>query len=207
MRKACAAVGETLLVREALGQRPRLRVTQTPAAAFAGWVGLPFPDGEPPQVPLTSLVAEVAGARPDEPGPALDGPLAGLVLDEWTEVVPRRRPRADLPGPDAPQDVQTTGLALNAKAARARPPQAILIAMSPDGADWTSDRLVAALDEAMALARMRCVTLQTLPFAGRQLPALYFRDWSLQGEPVIDWRVVITAENISQSQKFLATGA
>jgi hypothetical protein len=207
MRKACAAVGETLLAREALGQRPRLRAIQTPAAAFAGWVGLPFANGEPPQVPLTSLVAEVAGARAREPEPVLDGALPGLVLDEWSEVVPRRRPRVDLPGPDAPQDVQTTALALNANTARARPPQAILIAMSPDGADWTSDRLVAALDEAMALARMRCVTLSTLPFAGRQLPALYFRDWSLQGEPVIDWRVVITAENISQSQKFLATGA
>ena len=43
------------------------------------------------------------------------------------------------------------------------------------------------LDEALALARMRGVTLQQIPFAGRYLPALYFRDWSLQGEPVIDW--------------------
>ena len=161
-------------------------------------------DGEPPQVPLTSLVAEVAGARLGQPEPAIDGALAGLVFDEWTEVMPRRRARADLPDPEAPQDVQTTGLALNANAPGARPPQAILIAMSPDGAAWTSDRLVAALDEAMALARMRCVTLQTLPFGGLQLPALYFRDWSLLGEPVIDWTVVQSAESISQAQKFLA---
>jgi hypothetical protein len=167
---------------------------------------LPFPDGEPPKVPLTSLIAEVAGARLGEPDPALDGALAGLVFDEWTEVVPRRRPSADLPAPDAPTDVQTTGLALNANAPGARPPQAILIAMSSDGAAWTSDRLAAALDEAMALARMRCVTLQTLPFAGRELPALYFRDWSLQGEPVIDWGVVISAENISHAERFLSSG-
>jgi len=121
-------------------------------------------------------------------------------------VVPRRRPRAELPDAGAPQDVQTTGLALNANAPGARPPQSILIAMTPDGAAWTSDRLVAALDEAMSLARMRCVTLQTLPFAGHQLPALYFRDWSLQGEPVIDWRVVMSEESIVHAQKFLAAG-
>jgi hypothetical protein len=203
LRKSCANVGETLLVREALGQKPRLRVAQSPAGAFSGWVGLPFADGEPPQVPLSSLVAEVAGARLGRAEPALDGALAGLVFDEWTEVIPRRRARADLPDPEAPRDVQTTGLALNANAPGARPPQAILIAMSPDGAAWTSDRLVAALDEAMTLARMRCVTLQTLPSAGLHLPALYFKDWSLQGEPVIDWAGVRSVETSVEAQKFL----
>jgi hypothetical protein len=206
MRRACAAFGETLMVREALGQRPRLRAAQLPAGAFAGWVGLPFPDGEPPTVPLTSVVAEVAGARPGEPEPALDGALAGLVVDEWTEVVPRRRHKADLAAPDAPQDVQTTGLAVNANAPGARPPQAILIAMSPDGADWTADRLAAALDEAQRLSRMRLVTLQTLPYAGRQLPALYFRDWSLQGEPVIDWLKVMSTATLDAAQRYLSAG-
>jgi hypothetical protein len=31
------------------------------------------------------------------------------------------------------------------------------------------------------------VTLDKIPFVGRFLPALYFRDWSLQGEPAIRW--------------------
>jgi hypothetical protein len=205
IRPASGAFGESLLVREALGQRPRLRAVQSPTGAFAGWVGLPFPEGEPPMMPLTSVVAEVVGARPGDPEPALDGALAGLVVDEWTEVVPRRRRKADLAKPDAPQDVQTTGLAVNANAPGARPPQAILIAMSPDGADWTSQRIVAALDEAQKLARMRLVTLQTLPYAGRQLPALYFRDWSLQGEPVIQWPEVFrTAATMDAAQLYLS---
>ena len=48
--------------------------------------------------------------------------------------------------------------------------------MTPDGGPWTSERLVDVLDETLALARMRCVTLQQVPLAGLYLPALYFRD-------------------------------
>ena len=93
---------------------------------------------------------------------------------------------------------------MNANGPGARPPQAILVALSPDGGEWTGDRLAALLDETMALARMRGVTLQQLPGAGRYLPALYFRDWSLQGEPVIDWLKVATEFNPDYAMQFLA---
>ena len=46
---------------------------------------------------------------------------------------------------------------------------------------------MAVLDETLALAGLRMVTLAADPFAGDYLPALYFRDWSLQGEPTIEW--------------------
>ncbi|MFT3924530.1 MAG: hypothetical protein QM778_18470 [Myxococcales bacterium] len=188
--RACASsLGETLLVREALGQRPRLRVVQSPADAYGTWAGLPFANGQPPTRPLTCIVAEVTGADAGHE-PSLAGAVAGLVLDEWTEIVPRRLERSDPRDPNKPAelvDIASTGIALNANAPGARPPQALLIALSPDGGDWTNDRLVQVLDEARALAQMRTLTLQQIPFAGRYLPALYFRDWSLQGEPVIDW--------------------
>lgn len=207
IRNASSAFGESLLVREALKRRPQLRGVQFPAAAFGTWAALPFPDGRPPTKPLVSFVAEVAGVQAGDAEPQLDQALAGLVIDEWVEVVPRRLERRDPANPDAPAelvDVTTTGIALNANAPGARPPQAILLALSPDGGDWTGDRLVHALDEAMALARMRMITLQNLPFAGLQLPALYFRDWSLQGEPVIDWSIVAQEFATANVQKFLA---
>jgi hypothetical protein len=207
IRNAANAFGETLLVREGLDRRPLLRGVQFPAAAFGSWAALPFPDGRPPMTPLTSVVAEVAGAAAGDAEPRLDQALAGVMLDEWTEVVPRRLERRDPAHPDDPGelvDVTTTGLAVNANAPGARPPQAILLALSPDGGDWTGDRLVNALDEAMKLARMRTITLQQLPYAGRQLPALYFRDWSLQGEPVIDWAMVAQEFSLEHVQKFLA---
>jgi hypothetical protein len=207
IREATSAFGETLLVREAFDRRPLLRGVQFPAAAFGSWAGLPFPDGRPPTKPLVSFVAEVAGAQAGDAEPKLDQALAGVVLDEWVEVVPRRLERRDPANPDDPAelaDVTTTGLTLNANAPGARPPQAILLALSPDGGDWTGDRLVHALDEALALAKMRTITLQNLPYAGRQLPALYFRDWSLQGEPIIDWSIVAREFATANIQNFLA---
>jgi hypothetical protein len=158
-------------------------------------------------VPLASMIVEIAGVVAGDPEPVLDQSVAGIVLDEWTETVPRRLERRDPNDPDAaPElvDVTTTGIALNANAPGARPPQAILIALSADGAGWDGERLVRVLDETLALARMRTITLQQLPYAGRQLPALYFRDWSLQGEPVIDWGRVATEYTSASAAKYLA---
>lgn len=208
IRAGTSAYGETLLVREAFGLRPLLRVVQSPAGAYGKWVGLPFLEGEPPMVPLACMVAEVAGGRAGEPEPPLTGAIAGIVLDEWVEVVPRLLQKHDDPKhPEVKPElvaVTTTGVALNANAPGARPPQAILIALSPDGDGWSGDRLAHLLDETLALARMRTLTLQQLPFAGCYLPALYFRDWSLQGEPVIDWVKVATEFKVGDALKFLA---
>jgi len=207
LRGNCSAFGETLLVREAFGRGALLRAVQSPAGAYGTWAGLSFPEGKPPMMPLANMVVEIAGAVPGDPEPDLSRAVAGMVLDEWTEVVPRRLERRDPKNPDAaPElvDVTTTGLAINANAPGARPPQAMLIALSADGAAWDDDRLVRVLDETMALAQMRTITLQQLPYAGRQLPALYFRDWSLQGEPVIDWGRVATEYKAANTAKYLA---
>lgn len=183
LRPAVSMYGETLLVREAQGRPAHLRVVQTPADAYGTWAALPFPDRKPPKEPLRSMVAEVAG----DPGTDLTGSLAGVVLDEWVEILPKRVEVGDLANETELKDVTTTGIALNANAPGARPPQAILIALSADGAAWNGERLAKVLDEALALAQIRGVTLDQLPYVGHYLPALYFRDWSLQGEPVINW--------------------
>ncbi len=206
LRPATGAYGETVLVRETLGRRPVLRVVQSPAGAFGTWVGLPFP-GDPPTVPLSSMVVELTGATAGEPEPAVDEALAGVVIDEWTEVLPRRMKKKDRDDPDAAatfSDVTTTGIAVNANSPGARPPQAILLALSADRGNWTDDRLIKVLDEALTLARMRTLTLQQIPFIGQVLPALYFRDWSLQGEPVINWEKVAAVFNVNDTLKYLA---
>ena len=187
-RKPTSAYGETLLVRTAMGQAPWLRVVQSPAGTYGRWVALPF-EGEPPQVPLSTMVAEVVGGS----AAVLNGAVSGLVLDEWTEVVPRRLKKTESTQPDQPPtfaDVAATAVALNANGPGARAPQAILLALSPDSAAWNDERLVRVLEEAFTLVRMRTLTLQQIPWVGQLLPALYFRDWSLQGEPVIDWAKV-----------------
>jgi hypothetical protein len=208
LREAAAEYGECLLAREAAGSPAALRVVQTPVAAYGTWVGLPFPDAAPPLVPLSSMVAEVAlGAGPaDAMSADLTGRVAGVVVDEWTEVVPRRLLRGDSAAPDDPPtlvDVTTTGVALHANGPGARPPQALLLAMTPDGGSWTADRLVAVLEETFTLARMRGVTLQDIPFTGRYLPALYFRDWSLQGEPALNFSKLTTTFDTANSLAYL----
>jgi hypothetical protein len=199
VRSSVSKYGETLLVREAQARATRLRVIQTPVEAYGTWVGLPFPDGVPPKEPLKSTVAEVVGGA----GVDLSRRVAGLAIDEWIEVVPKRIEKGDPAQQTELRDVTTTGIALNANASGSRPPQAILVALSADGGAWNSERLVHVLDEALALARMRCVTLEQLPVIGRYLPALYFADWSLQGEPVLDWIKAASVFKVSAAAQFL----
>ena len=140
-----------------------------------------------------SSVAEDHGRRRAD----LAGAVAGIVVDEWTEVVPRGSSAATRRSRTTPPelvDVTTTGLALNANAPGARPPQAILLAMTPDGGAGPPTGSSTCSTRRSRSRGCACVTLDQIPFAGRYLPALYFRDWSLQGEPVIDWSKLVAAE-------------
>jgi hypothetical protein len=71
-------------------------------------------------------------------------PQCGLLLDEWTEVIPA--------------DTETTGLAFHFDKPSAEPPQAILLATPTQfrGA-WQWEDLVATLHETLDLARLRAV--------------------------------------------------
>ena len=137
---------------------------QLPSVPGETWIGLPFADGTLPKGPRTALVAELPGGVV----PAATDVLAGFVVDEWVDVV------------SSPTTV--TGVALNADAPDARPPQAILLAVTPDGKPWDLDRLRGVVDDTVRLAQERAVTLERVPLAPRLLPALYVDDWSLQGQ-------------------------
>jgi hypothetical protein len=101
-------------------------------------------------------------------------------------------------GDDRPiKTIATTGIAVNANGPDARPPQSVLLAISADGGLWSKDSLLHVVRDTMDLARNRAVTLERVPWAGRILPAIYCRDWSLQGEPVINFNML--AKEYSQS--------
>ncbi len=194
VRTGTGRYAETLLYREALRGRVPLRVAQAPVPARSGistWIGVPFAPGEVlPREPMTAIVVETAN------GHALTGrePLAAFIVDEWSDVVPRRiLGRDPVDGNDRPiKTTATTGIAVNANGPNSRPPQAILLAISADGALWTRDSLLHVVRDAMDLARDRAVTLERVPWAGRILPAIYCRDWSLQGEPVLNFKLLAT---------------
>ncbi|MGW4382493.1 hypothetical protein [Kitasatospora sp. NPDC004531] len=84
----------------------------------------------------------------------------GLLLDEWTEVVPADR--------------ETTGIALHYDGPDSEPPQAMLLVVPPvrTGA-WNTDDLIAAIGETLDLAKARGVEPEHLDDTGyaQLLPA------------------------------------
>ena len=86
--------------------------------------------------------------------------LAGLMVDEWVEVIPRR--------------TLQTALAFHYDSPGARAPQAILLAVSPDPTQpWDTATLEAILAETLELARLRAVDYDALAGLGQLLPAVF----------------------------------
>jgi hypothetical protein len=151
--------------------------------ARPSWYGEHLPPQEPWSDAVDSLVLEAsAGVDPS-------AALAGLVVDSWHETVPLRRSQDGQPA----RDLTSTGLALHANGPDARPPQALLLGVTPDREPWSLAKAVALLDETRALARIRLATLDRVPLAGAVLPAGRVAHWSLQGERVVDPRLLASA--------------
>ena len=134
-----------------------LRVAQLPSVAGERWVALPDPPGGAFPAGKLSLVAHLPRAF------KADVPLAGLVIDDWVEVVP---------GAEV-----TTGVAFHCESPGARPPQAVLLAVPPPAtAQWDVETVEATLLETLELARLRALdplALGTDPLLQRALPATY----------------------------------
>jgi hypothetical protein len=183
VRVAVGRFSEALLLADALGRPAPLRVAQLAApGTAAAWVGGALDPAQPtPDAPVTNLVLDAPPAL----GPA--EAMAALVIDGWVDVVPASERRGA--GPNDPIDERrVSGVAVNAPAASARPPQALLLAVSPDGARWTTDALLKTLTETVEMAKLRLVTLEHTLGAARVLPAAYEQSYSLQGEKALDIR-------------------
>jgi hypothetical protein len=71
-------------------------------------------------------------------------PQAGLLVDEWSEVVPTKD--------------ETTGITFHYDAPNAEPPQTLLLAVTPEvTGSWKWDDLVATLNETLDMAKKRAV--------------------------------------------------
>jgi hypothetical protein len=130
-------------------------------------VQLPHEDGQPwlaMEIPETAaasgerLLYNALHEGPFDP----HQPMCGLLVDEWTEVIPAR----DL----------TTGVAFHHDRPNAEPPQAWLLALpaSFDGV-WSWEELVGAVTEALDAAKLRALEpthLDSTPYDAL-LPATY----------------------------------
>ena len=89
--------------------------------------------------------------------------LAGLLIDEWVEVVPNA--------------TETTGVVFQYNQPDSVAPQAILVAAHPNPVEqafWTIPWLQQVLRETISLVHMRAVTPDLLDETSHYLPAAYF---------------------------------
>ena len=133
---------------------PSFDVVQLPFVAGASWVALPFADeAHRPPSGRISIVLQRSAA------PAATAKWAGLLVDEWSEVIPSASEQTAISFPyDSP---------------RAEAPQAVLVAVPPVESEWWDfDALVDCVRETLQLAKLRGGDLETLGAIGQLVPAL-----------------------------------
>lgn len=151
------------------GATLRLGVVQLPHVEGERWIGLPADSAIPMPTGKLSLVLHAESTL------NLTQPLAGMLVDEWVEVIPSER--------------ETTAITFQHDAPDQRAPQVMLLAVpSSPGEPWTGAALHRLLLDTLTQAQVRAVDAETLdtavinPIAGAQalgelahfLPALHF---------------------------------
>ena len=157
---------------QAVAMAGRVAAVQLPPATR--WIGLPFADGAEPAGAATSVLVQGTG----EMGAPI---VAGLMIDEWTDVIPARTTSA--------------GVAFHFDEPGSRAPNAVLLAVPPVvGTPWTLDTLADIVSETADLARMRMVGPEETPWLGRYLPALYVADNPLGDTLTVDFETLVARD-------------
>ncbi len=169
VRDAADALVHALLLGDLEGRAQLgIRAAQSPAEPYETgvasaekrrWVGARLP-ARLGRAPVTSVA--VVGEVP------ASGPVVGIELDSWTEVVP------------APSG--SAAVAANLSAPDARAPNVILLAVPPDTQSrWTTESLFSVVDEAVELAGCRLVDFDGARRAPLFLPAAYIAQYDDTG--------------------------
>ncbi|GIH27833.1 hypothetical protein Aph01nite_61430 [Acrocarpospora phusangensis] len=125
------------------------RAAQLPAVSGDPWAALgPVPAGTGGRLSIVAVGTPLTG-----------GVACGLAVDGWSERVPGTE--------------QHTGLALQFDAPGNRPPQAWLLAVTPDGEPWSRQLVLDTLTETLEWAALRPVGTEDLLAYGRAVPTVY----------------------------------
>jgi len=148
--------------------RPAMRAWDM-LASYQDWLRGPAVDFVPIQLPVepgarwlgssyaNTVTADDAVSIAVHRAPAsYASPMAGLLIDEWTELVPAA--------------TETTGLAMHINRPNAVAPQALLLAVAPRATGrWAWEDLVAILHDTMDRARLRAVEPDSIGYPYAQL--------------------------------------
>ena len=159
VREAITYFDDLLRYAEALGtgERLTLDVVQLPLNERDRWIGLAATPEQPLPSGRLSLIAHLAGTVD------FTKTMAGLMIDEWVEVVPNSS--------------ETTGVVFQSNQPDSSPPQAILLAVPAMPAavnTWSEASLLQIVQESLELVRIRAVTPDLIQEFSQYLPALYF---------------------------------
>jgi hypothetical protein len=134
---------------------PNLLLGQLRAIPGDRWLALPIDPTKPPDK------GRVAFACVTQGDPVNQNTYAGLLVDEWPERIPSTKENA--------------ALAFHYEEPKARAPQVLLLAVCPDAREtWDDDVITGILQEALELAKIRTVDLDSIQQVGQILPALCF---------------------------------
>ena len=139
VRPRAASIETAFLFSEMFGRGTlNLATWQLPWKANDYWLAIEYPSAYEPSP--QNLLVNVHHAASFQAA----GNQAGLLIDDWTELIPNQE--------------ETAALAVHFDRPNSEPPQALLLAVSPrlDGA-WQWEDLLATLNETLDLARIRAV--------------------------------------------------
>jgi hypothetical protein len=155
VRAGAGALRRLRLYASALGRAiPDPVVAQLPHVDGGAWVARAFgSEAERPPPGRVSIVRFGLGT------PASNATWRGLLVDEWTEIIPSRS--------------ETTGLAFQYDDPGAEAAQSLLLAVPPGDRDtWDLDALVKTIEETIDLVKIRAVDASLLGDLGQLLPAI-----------------------------------
>jgi hypothetical protein len=137
------------------GDSVGLVARQLPFRDTDPWLAMEYADSFQPEGEYLSLVTH--DAVPFDPR----APSAGLVIDEWNELIPGTR--------------ETTGIAIHYDQPNSEPPQALLLATAPVvKGSWRWDDLVGIVTNTLDRAQRRAIEPDQIGLTayGHLLPAL-----------------------------------
>lgn len=182
VRDAARDLDDAILLDELTGAAaPHFAAAQEPVfpyreavPATRTWVGgvQPLPLGA---APVTSIVGVGSGT--------LEGPVNGIELDAWSELVPDR--------------TASGAVTANLAAPNSRAPNTILLGV-PGATEWTRSSLFGLVDEALELAECRLVDLDAVKRIPRLLPAIFVSDYD--ADDAKPWRDFVTAANFEPAR-------
>lgn len=155
VREKLTAWESLVMTAEGIKDRTPLDLTpvQLPYTEKDSWLGLSYP----PDLEIESDKLLYTAYMPDfDPGQ----PQCGLLVDEWTEVVPAKN--------------ETSGMTFHFDRPNNEPPQTMLMVMpSAFTGQWTWDEVVESLHETLDLAKLRAIEPDQVDQTGyaRFLPA------------------------------------